>query len=60
MSDLSPEQIAGIEEELSCFETDFQKRTGDGPLLEPERAILRTYLIWKLLYDKREAGRTNG
>ena len=39
--------------ELQRFEAWF-KAQGNSPLVRAEQAILRTYLAWKLLHEKRD------
>ena len=36
-----------VDRDLSAFEVFMQERVGDG-LARPERAIIKTYLAWKL------------
>lgn len=40
----------GMDAELSKFENWFIK-TDNSPLISSERAILKTYLAWKLLFE---------
>lgn len=54
----SNEEIAaGMDPELATFQEWFQEQ-GNGPLIGPERSILKTYLAWKVLYENRDVGPT--
>jgi len=37
-----------VDAELASFDTWFQATLGNGPLVNSERAIVKTYLAWKL------------
>jgi hypothetical protein len=59
------EEIAeGMDLELGEFQRWFMSK-GNGALIGPERAILKTYLAWKALYaetdvDPQAGGRDDG
>lgn len=46
-----PELAKGMESEIDSFETWFEEQ-GNAPLVNVERAIIRTYLAWKLRYEE--------
>ena len=37
-----------VDEEVSSFDAWFQATLNNGPLVNSERAIVKTYLAWKL------------
>lgn len=47
-----PEIEPIIDADLTAFDEYFQKGLGNGPLVESERAILKTYLYWKCVAEK--------
>lgn len=46
-----PELAKGMEAEIDSFEKWFEGQ-GNAPLVNVERAIVRTYLAWKLRYEE--------
>ena len=50
-----PAYDAACEEKLKEFETFFIE-LGNGPLARPERAILKTFLVWQALPEKDKEG----
>ena len=49
----SNEELAlGLDAELNKF-TGWFRSKGNEPLIKIERAIVKTYLAWKLLYEER-------
>jgi hypothetical protein len=51
MSEVSAQDLAkSMDAELELFEQWFEEQ-GNNPLVGVERAILKTYLAWKLRYE---------
>jgi hypothetical protein len=53
------ELAAGMDTELGNFERFFVSQ-GNGKLIGPERAILKTYLAWKALYEETDVDSQTG
>ncbi len=43
-----------VDEDIRSFSEWFQRRVGDGPLIHAERAILKTFMYYKLYGDSDE------
>ena len=48
-----------VDEDLAAFDKWFQERTGSQPLVPSERAILKTYLWYKLRGKNAPADKTD-
>lgn len=48
---------AALDFEIDKFQKWFSEQNNDG-LIQVERAILKTYLAWKLLYESLDSGQS--